>query len=95
MEVVWHFGGMLQDLRRGRAGDLGRPSMGEDDLYNGLCFVGSASGNGAQASPRETTRGPSVEGCREVFAKLPLYGRSLQTRCTCPKIVLLHRATFM
>jgi hypothetical protein len=82
--VVWHFGRTLQDLRRGRAGDLGRPSMGEDDLYNSLCFVGLASGNDAQASPHETTRRPSVEGYGEVFAKLPLHIRVLQTRCTFP-----------
>jgi hypothetical protein len=59
--------------------------MGEDDLYNGLYLVGSASGNDAQASPRETMCGPSAEGCGEVFAKLQLYMRGLQTRCTCFK----------
>jgi hypothetical protein len=69
-EVVWHFGRTLQDLRRRHAGDPGRPSMGEDDLDTGLCFVGSASGKDAQASPRETARRPSLEGCGEVFAKL-------------------------
>jgi hypothetical protein len=52
--------------------------------YSASMGVGSASGNGMGASPPEATRVPSVSGGGMVFAKCPVYRRSVSMGCTCP-----------
>jgi hypothetical protein len=52
-------------------------TMRDDRLYNASLRVSSASGNGAQASPRKTTHGSSVGERGGQTAKAPLHRRLL------------------